>query len=105
MGGFVTCANRCLKSVSYTHLDVYKRQALLYERFKAGKLPLTVQSMDNCSHNGDKVKTAVHTYAAKWVKQGLVPVEFLAYVQDETKITFPWSMIDKITPRPDARCV
>ena len=24
-------------------------------------------------------------------------------MQDETKITFPWSMIDKITPRPDAK--
>ena len=33
------------------------------------------------------------SYAAKWVEQGLVPAEFLAYVQDETKITFPWSMI------------
>ena len=32
-----------------------------------------------------------------------MPAEFLAYVQDETKITFPWSMIDKITPRPDAK--
>lgn len=83
-------------------LAMGKVTALLYERFKAGKLPLTVQSMDNCSHNGDKVKTAVHAYAAKWVEQGLVPAEFLAYVQDETKITFPWSMIDKITPRPDA---
>ena len=51
----------------------------------------------------DRVKTAVHAYAAKWVEQGLVPAEFLAYVQDETKITFPWSMIDKITPRPDAK--
>ena len=59
--------------------------------------------MDNCSHNGDKVKSAVHAYASKWVEQGLVPAEFLAYVQDETKITFPWSMIDKITPRPDAK--
>ena len=84
-------------------LAMGKVTALLYERFKAGKLPLTVQSMDNCSHNGDKVKTAVHAYAAKWVEQGLVPAEFLAYVQDETKITFPWSMIDKITPRPDAK--
>ena len=81
-------------------LAMGKVTALLYERFKAGKLPLTVQSMDNCSHNGDKVKNAVHAYAAKWVEQGLVPAEFLAYVQDETKITFPWSMIDKITPRP-----
>ena len=72
-----------------------KVTALLYERFKAGKLPLTVQSMDNCSHNGDKVKAAVFAYASKWVEQGLVPAEFLAYVKDETKITFPWSMIDK----------
>ena len=84
-------------------LAMGKVTALLYERFKAGKLPLTVQSMDNCSHNGDKVKNAVITYATKWVEQGLVPAEFLAYVQDETKITFPWSMIDKITPRPDAK--
>ena len=32
---------------------------LLYERYLAGELPLTLQSMDNCSHNGDKVKAAV----------------------------------------------
>ena len=81
-------------------LAMGKVTALLYERFKAGKLPLTVQSMDNCSHNGDKVKAAVFAYASKWVEQGLVPAEFLAYVKNETKITFPWSMIDKITPRP-----
>ena len=37
-------------------LAMGKVTALLYERFKAGKLPLTVQSMDNCSHNGDKVQ-------------------------------------------------
>ena len=74
--------------------------ALLFERFNAGQLPLTVQSMDNCSHNGDKVKAGVFAYAERWVKDGLVPAEFLAYLKDETKITFPWSMIDKITPRP-----
>ncbi len=76
---------------------------LLYERFLAGALPLTVQSMDNCSHNGDKVKAAVLTYAEKWAEEGLVPAEFLAYVQDPQKVTYPWSMIDKITPRPDAK--
>ncbi len=76
---------------------------LLYERFQAGKLPLTVQSMDNCSHNGDKVKAAVIAYATKWVEEGLVPEEFLAYVQDPEKVTYPWSMIDKITPRPDEK--
>ena len=73
---------------------------LLLERFKAGKLPLTVQSMDNCSHNGDKVKAGVFAYAEKWVADGLVPAEFLAYLKDESKVTFPWAMIDKITPRP-----
>lgn len=73
---------------------------LLLERFKAGELPLTVQSMDNCSHNGDKVKAGVMAYAERWTKDGLVPDGFLAYLKDESKITFPWSMIDKITPRP-----
>ena len=74
--------------------------ALLYERWLAGQLPLTVQSMDNCSHNGDKVKAGVFAYAERWVQEGLAPATFLDYLKDETKITFPWSMIDKITPRP-----
>ncbi len=74
--------------------------ALLYERWQAGQLPLTVQSMDNCSHNGDKVKTGVFAYAERWVADGLIPASFLDYLKDESKITFPWSMIDKITPRP-----
>ena len=74
--------------------------ALLLERYNAGQLPLTVQSMDNCSHNGDKVKAGVFAYAERWQKDGLVPQGFIDYLKDETKITFPWSMIDKITPRP-----
>ena len=81
-------------------LAMGKVTALLLERFLAGQLPLTVQSMDNCSHNGDKVKAGVFAYAEKWVKEGLVPQAFLDYLNDSSKITFPWSMIDKITPRP-----
>ena len=77
-----------------------KVTALLYERYKAGRLPLTVQSMDNCSHNGSKVQAGVFAYAERWAKDGLVPQEFVDYLKDESKITFPWSMIDKITPRP-----
>lgn len=76
---------------------------LLYERFLAGAFPLTLQSMDNCSHNGDKVKAAVVAYASKWAEEGLVPARFPDYVQDSARITYPWSMIDKITPRPDAK--
>lgn len=77
-----------------------KVTALLFERFQAGAYPLTVQSMDNCSHNGDKVKAGVFAYAERWAKDGLVPQAFVEYLKNEKTITFPWSMIDKITPRP-----
>lgn len=77
-----------------------KLTALLVERYKAGALPVTLQSTDNCSHNGDHVKKGVLAYAERWVKDGLVEEGFFAYVQNPEKITYPWSMIDKITPRP-----
>ena len=83
-------------------LAMGKVTALLYERFKAGKLPLTVQSMDNCSHNGDKLKLAITTFAKEWAKNGVVEEGFVSYTEDENKVSFPWTMIDKITPRPDA---
>ena len=77
-----------------------KVTVLLHERFKAGRLPLTVQSMDNCSHNGSKVQAGVFAYAERWAKDGLVAQEFVDYLKDGSKVSFPWSMIDKITPRP-----
>ena len=43
---------------------------------------------------------AVLEGASAWVENGFAPAAFLDYLKDETKITFPWSMIDKITPRP-----
>lgn len=77
-----------------------KLTALLYERYKAGKLPLTLQSTDNCSHNGDHVKAGVKAYAERWAQDGIVEAGFVDYINDSSKITYPWSMIDKITPRP-----
>ena len=74
--------------------------ALLLERFNAGGAPLAVVSMDNCSHNGEKLRGSVMTVVDKWLEKGFVSQEFVAWVQDETKVSFPWSMIDKITPRP-----
>ncbi len=74
--------------------------ALLLERFHAGKLPLAVVSMDNCSHNGEKLKASVVAMAQAWVANGFAPAAYLDYIQDETTVSFPWSMIDKITPRP-----
>ena len=43
---------------------------LLYERFLAGALPVAMVSMDNCSHNGDKLYEAVIEFADKWEKDG-----------------------------------
>ena len=74
--------------------------ALLYARFKAGRLPLAVVSMDNCSHNGEKLRQSVLATAKAWRERGFVPEEFLDYLNDGSKVAFPWSMIDKITPRP-----
>ena len=79
-----------------------KVAALLYTRFQAGKKPIAMVSMDNCSHNGDKLYAAITAFAEKWAANGLVDAEFEAYVKDPSKVSFPWSMIDKITPRPDA---
>ena len=74
--------------------------ALLLARYRAGQLPLAVVSMDNCSHNGEKLRNAVVEIARAWHGDGFVDGGFLAYLEDETKVAFPWSMIDKITPRP-----
>lgn len=74
--------------------------ALLLERYKVGALPLAVVSMDNCSHNGEKLKASVVAVAKAWRDGGFADDGFVAYVEDEAKVSFPWSMIDKITPRP-----
>ena len=74
--------------------------AMLYERYQAGKHPLAMVSMDNCSQNGARLRQSVLTMAEEWKKAGYVDDGFLAYVSDEKTIAFPWTMIDKITPRP-----
>lgn len=75
--------------------------ALLYERYKKGALSMAMVSMDNCHHNGEKLKASILEIAAGWIKNNFVEEGFLKYLKDETKVSFPWSMIDKITPRPD----
>ncbi len=79
-----------------------KTAALCLHRYRSGAYPIALVSMDNCSHNGEKLRTAVLEVADRWVKAGRAESGFLAYVQDEGKVSFPWTMIDKITPRPDA---
>ncbi len=78
-----------------------KVAALLYARYKAGEKKIAMVSTDNCSHNGDKLYAAVSSFAKKWTENGKAEAGFLSYIEDESKVSFPWSMIDKITPRPD----
>lgn len=98
-----------LKMVSFTITEKgYKTFAymskvvkLLYERYKAGKLPVAFVSMDNCSHNGDVLKASVLDIVDKFEADGTFDKGFKEYVSDPKKVSFPYSMIDKITPRPD----
>ncbi len=78
-----------------------KVSALLHARYLAGEKKIAMVSTDNCSHNGDKLYAAVHAFAEKWTENGKADDGFLSYIEDESKVSFPWSMIDKITPRPD----
>jgi fructuronate reductase len=77
-----------------------KVAALAFERYKNGAYPIAFVSMDNCSHNGEKLFEAVETIAYCWIKKGYADNGFPAYIKDRTKVTFPWSVIDKITPGP-----
>ncbi|GHV33977.1 mannitol dehydrogenase [Clostridia bacterium] len=62
---------------------------LLRARFEADAAPLALVSMDNCSQNGKILREAV---------MKLADGDFASYLDE--KVSFPWSMIDKITPRP-----
>ena len=86
------------KPVSY----LGKVVSLLYARYQAGGKPIAMVSMDNCSHNGDRLKEVVTAFARKWAVNGTVPADFEEYVNDGRRVSFPWTMIDKITPRPDS---
>lgn len=79
-----------------------KVASLLYTRYLSGKKPIAMVSMDNCSHNGDKLYAAVNAFAEKWTENGLAEDGFYEYINQKEKVSFPWTMIDKITPRPDA---
>lgn len=74
--------------------------ALLLERFRAGSLPLALVSTDNFSRNGDRFSQAIQQMSGQWIDRGLVEKEFAQYLEDQKKVTFPLTMIDRITPNP-----
>lgn len=76
-----------------------KLTALCIHRRHTCGAPLALVSMDNCSHNGEKLQLAVMEIAKAWLDHGKIEAADYAYL--EKQVAFPWSMIDKITPRPN----
>ena len=69
----------------------------LYVRFLAKCQPLALVAMDNFAENGTQLAIAIEAIAKKWSGEGSVPADFVDYVKSQA---YPWTMIDKITPRP-----
>jgi fructuronate reductase len=74
--------------------------AMLYERYLAGAYPIALVSMDNCNKNGERLRSAVLEIALEWARRGFCDDGFTQWLGDESRVSFPWSMIDKITPWP-----
>ncbi len=72
--------------------------AMCVARKHACGAPLALVSMDNCSHNGEKLQMAVMEIAKAWLDGGKITEDDYNYLRND--VAFPWSMIDKITPRP-----
>ena len=74
--------------------------ALLLARFEAGATPVAMVSTDNFSQNGARFRSAILTIAEGWLEHGHVTQAFVDWVSNEAQVSFPWSMIDRITPNP-----
>jgi fructuronate reductase len=77
--------------------------ALLYKRYLANQLPIAMVSTDNFSQNGKRFQESVEIIAKSWINNGLVEEGFIDYINNPHKVSFPWSMIDRITPNPSEK--
>lgn len=75
--------------------------ALCLHRMKTCGKPIALVSMDNCQNNSTRLHWAINEIAYAWKNANLIDDAALAYLTGQ--ITFPLTMIDKITPHPDAQ--
>lgn len=75
--------------------------ALCLERKKATDRPLALVSLDNCTNNGARLQRAILEVARAWREKGFITDDDVQYLT--TSVSFPYSVIDKITPHPDER--
>ena len=78
-----------------------KLAALCLARHRGGGSPIALVSLDNCQNNGTRLRNAVRDIADGWKKYGFLSEEEYSYLT--CQISYPLSMIDKITPHPDER--
>lgn len=73
---------------------------LLLKRYRAGRFPIAMVSTDNFSQNGQRLHDALMALARGWHENGRVEQGFIDYIDDSRTVSFPWTMIDRITPVP-----
>lgn len=73
---------------------------LLYKRYLKG-YPITLLSLDNLSKNGEVLKKTILFIANYYIESGFYKKEFYNYLSNEKIVSYPYSMIDKITPGAD----
>ncbi len=73
--------------------------SMVIGRYRDNGTPLALVSMDNCSHNGEKLQSGVMEIAEAWLNNGKITQDEYDYLCND--VSFPWTMIDKITPRPN----
>ena len=73
-----------------------------YLRYQANQTPLALVSTDNFSHNGQRLKDAINKVVSGWLEAGHVEQGFYTYLFESGKVSYPNSMIDRITPGPNA---
>lgn len=74
---------------------------LCLARKRAGVSPFALVSLDNCENNGIRLHRAMTDMVEAWLENGFITEEEAKYITSE--ISYPLSMIDKITPHPDSR--
>lgn len=97
---YPTVANDFINGPQAPQSYIGKIVALLLARFRHNAAPIALVSMDNMSKNGQKLESVIVEFAQKWLENGHVNQDFIDYIQS-SRVSFPWTMIDKITPRPN----
>jgi len=89
--------DKAITTLEQVAAGLFDRQKEAIRLKQSDQLPLALVTMDNFAENGTKLAEAIEHIATAWSSAGYVPKDFVDYVKT---MAYPWTMIDKITPRP-----